>query len=361
MEEEGGFNEKKRQKIEIKNWADLDEEPLKLIIKKLWFLDQVRSSLVCKNWHAKAKRIGPSCSLPWLFSYNWIKKKPYQTITLETLLHDPFSQKSYRVRKSMWQSGMIFGGDAEPVFSKNGWVLFVKKLSHDTTFFSYNPFANRVIRLPSLKQDIDVAIFAGNPCSPDCLFFVSYRDRGKVCIGTCKLDDKNWITWMVDLDFNKRMASAVYSEEKGEFYCLFNGGILASISFSEKSSISTILLAKCPGIEEYQNYLVEYDGQLLLVVGSFRLTVLRFDWNQMNWIDQDSLGNGAIFLNSTGFCASAVSAVDAIGLEDNICFGDQRYFEMNTRENYFSKAHYSLADWTFGRRFWIQLPPFIAN
>ncbi|CAK7340794.1 unnamed protein product [Dovyalis caffra] len=253
---------RKKKKMEGA-WANLPEDLLVTVFSRMAFLDQIRSRAVCKNWKQLTKDIKPVDKLP---------------------MH----------RKYV---------GAEVCDSKDGWVLFRKHRVDTTFFFAHSPFSNEIVELPNnLGRDFrkGKATFSSSPTSPDCVFFAAKHPH----ISICRRGDQVWTeinTSSIDRFYEARDLAFL----NGNFYCLLRGGALISWKVA-RQRWHRYDTKKAPCFHTGKDCLIESDGQLLRLKyarndDKYWCQLSRFDFSQENWVEEESLGDRAVFVNSRSF------------------------------------------------------------
>ncbi|OMO88768.1 hypothetical protein COLO4_20081 [Corchorus olitorius] len=181
--------------MESRPWYDLPVEILNLIQSRLPVAEQIRFRIVCKSWHlVEAHHF--ERNLPWVLCHFWDDSGP------NCSFHIPSPNQTHilsdHVMEYLWDAGICA--------SKHGWLLLQQ--SNETFFF--NPFSNKVIKLPSMHISFNRATFSSTPTSPDCICFAigSSKSSDKILISTCSPGDLKWR--IVTLDgFNKAVEDVV--------------------------------------------------------------------------------------------------------------------------------------------------------
>ncbi|XP_027103274.1 F-box protein At3g56470-like [Coffea arabica] len=320
-------------------WAGLPEDLFRTILEKLSIGDLVRSSAVCKDWWDKSKGIRRKSSPPWIF---YLERGLY---LVQPKLFDPCSRESYDLKTANRTKIFDFIDAAKLCASKKGWLLFARKVEVpcETLFLVYSPISNDYFWLPTLTyHHSDVATFSTNPTAPDCVFFISYRHLGDTYIATYSSGKDNWSTQKVEFGYilyDQPISSVVYSEQKGEFYCVCVGGELAKFAIvgrrwdviTQNRRPLKELAAKTwqhqwlvPG--SIRHWLFQYEGQLLLVFlvrnlkdRKYMFSISYFDWSQNRWAVKDNVGNFAVMLSSLSSNSPSVLLSRVEDAEDCLC------------------------------------------
>lgn len=195
--------------------------------------------------------------LPWVVSYDYDKGN--------AKLFDPSTERTY-VAKSLPSGSAL----AE---SKNGWILFSKRISDRILFFFYSPFRNKIIELPTIKQEIYYtrnskskrckarATFSSNPTSPDCMVMVmSRKGIGGMKVQIYRFADKSWKTVRSD-SLGGELFQIVHSGIF--FYFVFSNGAMQSFDIDKEEW--RLLPGKVELGEYYGHQLISsFNGDLLL-------------------------------------------------------------------------------------------------
>ncbi|XP_062005537.1 F-box/kelch-repeat protein At1g57790-like [Rosa rugosa] len=361
------------------SWSVLPTDLLSLVLNLVSFHDLVRLTAVCKSWRQPVldglQRRHPN--LPWIISFDNGKFRKLD-------LCDPWLKKSYSLVKTIRRDGvkkLLLGTSAHA--SKYGWLLLSKQevKSHGSSSISYlfyNPFCNKIIKLPPLYLSKDKhaskAMFSTTPTAPDCVIFVLsqvFVTREKKVIymlSTCK--DKKWTSFLTTDGWGgSYVQDAVHMD--GKFYCVFNQ--LYRSYF--KLGIFNVALQEW-SIEQYywpegwfmqnrsMHYLIEFDGELFLVTTpcSFSWKIWQFDRSRKTWTRTKSLGDRVLFLNHMPSSPSSMAAVgEAMEFANMIVhLGRSGYKTFTCKDDQGDWTHHQTRDWY--RRpehsFWIDSPNF---
>ncbi|KAM7511747.1 hypothetical protein LguiB_010622 [Lonicera macranthoides] len=338
------------EEFESRAWNNLPTDILSEIIGRLHFRDRIRFRATCKSWQlAQCDR--PASKLPWLLTHNWNWDKNGYILSI-CKYHDPSTNQTFTNTHKIEDESLtdIFG--ASVCASKYGWLL----LQRSCNTFLYSPYTKEIVKLPNLEITFNRSTFSSNPNSPDCIFFAlqSSKSSPMLRISICQRGDLEWKTHTFD-GFRRVIEDVVYSN--GVFYCVFSGGVLGAFFGHLEWKLLTNM-EPITGISiRYRLQMVVSDGEILLVCPSTCLHIFRFDWSLMGWVEQDRLGNKALFLGCTSF--SIVAEEEILDLKDKIYYhGDTAcFYSLETRLSQLSDFYPRVTPGE-GERIWINPPQF---
>ncbi|KAK9291550.1 hypothetical protein L1049_019498 [Liquidambar formosana] len=324
-------------------------------MERLHWGDRICVSAVCKRWFLPIDGIQRLDKLPWMMSYNHIityDSKIYSVCKLA----DPSNKKNHFVEDDVKgkRHRKIFVG-AKACASKQGWVLFARKINErQTYFFVFSPFTDEVIKLPVLEWRYDKIAFSSTPISADCVFLALMVHSDYILISTCRPGDKKWKKFsFVSAIFSRNLPILDITYADGIFYFVFQKGVLGAFNMAQQDC-SLLSDKRHWDICGDRTHFIASDGDLLLVV---RCVVRKFDWSQMDWIEQNSLGNRVLFLGPSSFSIPAVG--EASEFADCIFFEGYNRLKRYSlkREAYESCETYRWIPNEGLEKIWIELPP----
>ncbi|TXG65529.1 hypothetical protein EZV62_006804 [Acer yangbiense] len=296
-------NKPEEPKTERPLWSTLPVDMLISILERLRYADQIRFRAVCKGWRSDTYGFKRENKLPWLMTWKWpieedgsfasLRKEEDGSITTWYNLYDPI-----RKQKSIVESTQdtIFVG-SEFCDAKDGWVLFSKRedlnTGKTTSFFFYNPFTTKIIKLARSYLKVTAASFTTTPDSPDCLIFTySKFSRTTSSVGTYSPRRKTWKR-IYFAGYHGSIQSIIYIE--GVFYCAFSHNVMGSFNLATKEwKTYGYPMRICRG--PYIKYLIDFDGMLLLAYYPYynghRCSLYLFD--DFNWCETENLDNGLL-------------------------------------------------------------------
>ncbi|KAF9625557.1 hypothetical protein IFM89_024330 [Coptis chinensis] len=294
-----------KKKRESAQWSSLPLDLMEKIMRCLFYTDHIRLRAVCKDW-CSMYEVSPLKQLPLLMAFN---EDSWSTCKL----FDPLYKKTYTISiDDTHLKGKSFNS-IQVHACKNGWFL----LSHsdDPTYkqlFLFSPFCNdRIIDLPRLDSNFQIATFSTNPTDPDCVFFVlsSQPSSSMVKISICRCNDKTWIDINKVLWCSSSLAcfvNVVYME--GTFYCSTTSGTVIAYTLAQQK-LRVPVHELLGGISE--TYLVSCDGEILLIgLYSYNNTslnaphqqIFKLDISNLSWTRIRSLGDRVLFLGGSDAC-----------------------------------------------------------
>ncbi|KAK2640457.1 hypothetical protein Ddye_028252 [Dipteronia dyeriana] len=295
-------------KIERPLWSTLPVDMLISILERLRYEDRIRFHAVCKGWRSDTYGFKRENKLPWLMTWNWedclfasLRNQADGSITTWCNLYDPIRKQKTIVERTQ---AAIFVG-SEFCDAKDGWVLFSKRevlnTGKTTSFFFYNPFTTRIIKLSRSYLKVTAASFTTTPDSPDCLIFTySKFSRTTTSLGTYSPRRKTWKR-IYFAGYHGRIQSLIYIE--GVFYCAFARNVMGSFNLVTKEWKTYRYPMRICSASYTDKYLLDFDGMLLLASDLYhnghRWSLYLFD--DFNWRETENLDNGlllASFINA---------------------------------------------------------------
>lgn len=206
--------------------------------------------------------------------------------------------------------------------SKFSWLLLSKRNPSNILYFLYNPFTNNVKTLPILdgfcpNYNDQEATFSGSPTSRNCVFFVCTRIKyNKLGINTYHDGDGTWRSKVIKGDFKTPVKSLLCTENGDFLYCVFECGKLGIFSTKNQGWNFLVNSPLWSLVRYMRMHLVESDGQVLLAKPDPQYhyyyyhsrrhyywkdfwKVFRFDEDEKDWIEEESLGDRTLFLGCT--------------------------------------------------------------
>ncbi|XP_043698345.1 putative F-box protein At5g66830 [Telopea speciosissima] len=395
LKKEGEENKEEVERKETDKWSwGLPKEILRMILERLAFPDNLRFAAVCVPWKRVTMERNQMRKYPWvMFSYT------HQTKVLS--FFSLSESRVYHVNIPWIEARQCLG-------SCQGWILASNPSPRDC--FLFNPFSREApIELPYLdiwagkstycwhsQNFFHKVILSSSPTDPDCLVLAIMDSCG---LAYCKLGDSKWVVFkdIEEDDFGEDVVfynGQVYALSENdhqlmvldmedpvlsgdEDFDLFPSPDEAFALYPRKEDINVCpfmeIVDQEPLFEDasfYQNYLVQSQGNLLLVSRIYRhatgslddrdfftrcecgrkmfprrhLQTIRFlvyklvecnpessdDSNfRYNWVKQSRLGDDQVLFLGRGLCQS-LSTVDCPGLKGNtIYFTDDGKLVLN--------------------------------
>ncbi|KAJ4761102.1 F-box protein family-like [Rhynchospora pubera] len=184
--------EKNKERCKIDNsrtWTDMPIELMQLLVPRLYLVDCVRLSSLCKAWNSLSNLIQDAM---YCIDLKWLG----------------------------------FGEDLTFLYSKDGWVLASKE---DNSLFLINPLRREcVISLPKLNTccRFKPLAFSSAPTSPDCVVVIAEFEGEHIAeVSTWSPGEEQWSTtsFQDEIGYNV-LCNPVFT--RGEFYWYSNGGEL---------------------------------------------------------------------------------------------------------------------------------------
>ncbi|XP_058079807.1 F-box protein At4g00893-like [Magnolia sinica] len=316
---------KKTEIVEYRPWSDLPINIVELIVSHLFRADFVHLTSSCRSWRSIAPprlitKRHPSLltshglpflrnHLPWLMYFG----KDHGMCSFL----DPLYNERYFINIPELSGSTICS-------CKDGWVLY----RGNRSVFLFNPFIKARIELPDLEyKHFDCITFSSTPTSSDSTIFAIQHLTTSASIWICCRGDRYWTEYFFysNLPFSISYSNPVFKDEV--FSVLGHNGVLGV--FDPKLITWTILakpkplkFCNCQSIPRYEweNYLVESRGELLMVVIGFFGTpihVFRLEPSEMEWVKIETLEDGMLFVSRW---TSLSSTALAKGMENKIHF-----------------------------------------
>jgi hypothetical protein len=303
--------EEEDKNIAERQWCDLHTDLLQLLVPKIPFIDFLHVKAVCKQWNSIAGPIQDAKVSPLLMTTRPGRAKDLVEV------YDPVSEKKYRIRVRIPDSGLRSQGSQLLHFTKNGWVIMSR--GDDHMFFLVNPFKNYpdggdVIALPRLELlglGLKGLSFSSVPGSPDFVVLAAGTtpDGKVVIINTWRIGDKDWKEECLgddDVPFLMASHSPVFLD--GVFYFLDINGRLGVVDPNEEEMEWNVLEKpdqpirgsnKMHLLEWDYNYLVKWKGDLITIIreidngGSVKM--FKLDRSEMVWSELEGMEEVALF------------------------------------------------------------------
>ncbi|XP_074345206.1 F-box/kelch-repeat protein At1g57790-like [Apium graveolens] len=304
-------------------WSELSLDILGEIKKRLYLLDHVRFSSVCKSWLA-AQHAKRACDvLPWLLLLDTNRRKVsyymYQPLAFHS---NPVFSHDFYISRILDVSFLRF---PYYITYHHGWLLIFAQNNTYSYFLVFSLATNKVIQLPPLNCG-DHKLFAAvstNPSSPDCVF-LAFRilDHNKWHISTFRHGDEHWTStvfmgWF-DIPDLPRVKDAVFI--RGVFYFLFSNGRIGSYEDAAvdlKVRYYSHNMSNLQDINRKFHKLFVLDQELVVTYydeNPHKLCIRRFDWSEKNWFPLKSLGDRSVFLSKHSV---VVDAINSYGVSAN--------------------------------------------
>ncbi|KAK3200279.1 hypothetical protein Dsin_023694 [Dipteronia sinensis] len=303
-------------KTERPLWSNLPVDMLISILERLRYTDQIRFRAVCKGWRSDTYGFKRENKLPWLMTWKWpieedgsfasLRNEEDGSITTWCNLYDPIRKQKTIVESTQ---AAIFVG-SEFCDAKDGWVLFSKRedlmnTGKTTSFFFYNPFTTKIIKLARSYLKVTAASFTTTPDSPDCLIFTySKYSRTTTSIGTYSPRKKTWKR-IYFAGYHGSIHMLIYIE--GVFYCAFYNRVMGSFNLATQEWKTYRYPTRICSAPYSEKYLIDFDGMLLLASYAYDESRLGKRWSlylfdDFNWCETENLDNGLLLTS----CKNAV-------------------------------------------------------
>ncbi|TXG49583.1 hypothetical protein EZV62_025458 [Acer yangbiense] len=303
--------------MEQVQWYDLPVEILHIIFHKLKDPSDIyRCGLVCVLWKSVAKTVLPHCLL--LSNVDVFKDETGRSHSKASLN----KQSCVLLNTQTSETHEISLPEVEGRWfcsSSFGWLLTIGfKTPHKLRLL--NPFTSDQIELPSAREFIRPdhlrVITSSSPLDPKCLVLAARGYYGELAF--CRPGDESWTRVQFCDSFDCFCSDAIFYKDK--FYAVGYSGDLFRISsniipIAAKLPLQPIRLAKANQLRKF-NYLVELDGNLLLVARygnhissyvTFVFEVYELNCVEKQWIKVKSIGNNAILLGINSSISLRVS------------------------------------------------------
>ncbi|KAM7267121.1 hypothetical protein ACFE04_009287 [Oxalis oulophora] len=336
-------------------WSDIPEDILCSIYARLPIMEVIVSNSVCKSWQsmvgARLDGIQFPSQVPWLMLAEENNKHGLSSSSTGLRSFVDLSSKNiFELYVPETTNRKCFGVGF-------GWLLTIDihlqmdlfhpltrrkiNLPHYSTFEKYNPQYDNEIKEPT-NIHFQKAIVTADPWDPkvqdfnqDCIIMVIYAYGSPAF---AKLGDKTWTD--VQLDYPHQYDVVYY---KSQFYFI-NGYDVLAYKMDGDQPPSTNHIVRIP--THSHNYLVESEGELLLIFRSFEnnrptevphlttsfevLRLIKIGKHGYELEEVKTLGNRSLFL---GYSASfSLSATDLNGYR-----GDCIYFTDDLLNRFFGK------------------------
>ncbi|XP_051149146.1 F-box/kelch-repeat protein At1g57790-like isoform X2 [Andrographis paniculata] len=349
----GSNNRVSNETAEQEARSDLSKEVLELILSRLSLIDNIRASVVCKNWLAAAVSVRKINKIPWPMDIperSWF-----------------FSFYDLTQGKTHW---LTLPGlrPAAIYYVKYGWLL---SFDHYTCrLFFTNPYTRTEIECPKLEGNWNKVAFSAPPTLPSCIVFtVDEVTPDSVAIHTCHPGDKEWTTMVCEN--NRNFCCSLYNRIvvcNGIFYSLSTTGWVG-VYHTEQCSWKVLPISppnclEIPPVGDWwkQRFLAEYDGEIVAVYAQIGVVaaVYRLDEVHGFWEKIEDL-NGRTFFAS--LVTSYIKADLPGKMGDNIYFPRVQFhkqhrimYSMRKRRYYPGVKAFDLSDESLLTNFWIDSP-----
>ncbi|KAI3464673.1 hypothetical protein Pfo_021336 [Paulownia fortunei] len=290
----------------MRNWADLPEELLSLILSNLFAKDRHTFNLVCRSWNAA------SAASPYRHSHCLM-----------------FYQTSEHLWKFFQYNNFFYMDipeldNAEILCSKYGWLLISRD---DYTLFFFDPFNKQKIELPTTSDySYNTITFFHPPTSPDCIIvgIAAKTWCEDVQIGVLKHGEVDWQSYTYRSKFLVSLGAPVL--HCGLLYFLDVKGNVATFNISGqghescwdvntrcltprrlRNNIKQHFLFKVKGEEALFAVFVGHDER--------KVNVYRLLEPEMQWELVEDLGDKVLYLSHTscfGYTARSKSMANKI-------------------------------------------------
>ncbi|KAG8378137.1 hypothetical protein BUALT_Bualt08G0106800 [Buddleja alternifolia] len=335
----------------MKNWADLSEELLNLILSNLFGKDRHSFGLVCKSWSAAAEvspyRHGPCLMFDGKKTGKW---KFFQYNRIFSMIDFPQLD------------------DAEIVCSKHGWLL----MSHDySILFFFDPFNNRSINIHHrIDFPYEIICFFNSPTSSDCTIIGISGTRGYspyVYIGVLRKGEDKWNRYEYNCNTGFVLAVSTPILHRGWLYCLDVKGNVGTLNINKHGhdQSSWIVYTKCLLPARFRNktrqhfFIKHHEEETIFAVfvahDERKANVFRLLEPDMKWELVEDLGDKRLFVSRT---SSLIETAPLKSMANKIYFpmlkdDDGVYYSLDTRKYHSyegglsSKKSYGLKELNF--------------
>lgn len=297
-----------------------------LILSRLSFKDNIRSSTVCKTWGDIAASVRVKSRRCWLMYYD-----PFQDKGVSYGFFDPVEKK-----KTKEMNLPELSKSSRILCSKDGWLLMQDSLSLLADMYFFNPFTRERIDLPrcitlQLLHNTHFA-FSCAPTMKSCFVFgISYSSSAvAVTIYTWRLGATTWL----HEDFPNLFPS--YFRHNGNILYLDGLFYMASETalgvFDPTARTWNVLpVQPIPKTRRTIRWMTEYKGHIFLVdASSLEPMVYRLNRLESVWEKKETLDGSSIFL-SDGSCMMTYGLT---GSMSNILYFWSRYINERRSTKY---------------------------
>ncbi|KAJ8616402.1 hypothetical protein MRB53_035774 [Persea americana] len=298
----------------VESWSDLHEDLLQLILIRSDLREHHSVQLVCERWRAAVKQLN-KCIYFLLLKCN-------NCHIHSNVLVSPSDDRLYRLK-----SPETFN-EIQCLGSSHGWFLVIQN-----TIFLLNPFTGSRINLPPWDSAESIYHFklSSAPTDPNCI--VTMLEESEPSFIFCRIGDDEW----TKVEISPEEPPSDILVFRGKFYLLFSQlhATLPTTTTRTKHLREEILMIPFPhesfsGSMSMISYLVESDGNLLLVVKGYRMSsfqygrtadsfaVFKLDLSTFSWVKMRKIGGQVLFLSHSN---KKISLFHRPKEEDDRCLG----------------------------------------
>ncbi|KAL3536103.1 hypothetical protein ACH5RR_004564 [Cinchona calisaya] len=308
--------DKEKKPDDQQAWLELPKDLLELIFSRLTLSENIRASVVCKQWLAVAISVRVVNKPPWLIFF------PKSGALVE--FYDPLQRQFYSVELPEL-------ADSRVCYSKDGWLLVYRPRTQRVMFV--NPYTRELIKLPKLELTYQLVAFSAPPTSSCCVVFtVEHVSATFIAISTCSPGATEWTTvnYRNDLPF----VSSIWNKLvfcNGKFHCLSLTGWLGVYDAENRSWVVHVLpRPKYPENFFVKNwwknkFMAEHNGEIFVIYTSSEVNpvVYKLDQEIKNWVEVNTLGGLTIFASFF----SSHARTDLLGsMRNSVYFSKVRYY-----------------------------------
>ncbi|KAG7656938.1 F-box domain, partial [Arabidopsis suecica] len=295
LENNSGTSEECKGEM-LKEDLFLPSDLVRLILSRLSFKDNIRSSTVCKAWGDIAASVRVKSRRCWLLYHD-----AFQDKGVSYGFFDPVEKKKTKemnLPELSKSSGILY--------SKDGWLLMNDSLSLIADMYFFNPFTRERIDLPRNRIMESVHTNFAFSCAPtkkSCLVFGINNIFSSLAIKI-----STWrpgaTTWLHE-DFPnlfpsyfRRLGNILYSD--GLFYTASETAL--GVFDPTAHTWNVLPVQPIPMAPRSIRWMTEYEGHIFLVdASSLEPMVYRLNRLESVWEKKETLDGSSIFL-SDGSC-----------------------------------------------------------
>lgn len=320
-------------------WSELPLDTLGEIKKRLFWVDHVRFSSVCKSWMAAQHKKRAGDIFPWLVLFDHDDGCRLSYYMLEPSGSGVELNFSHDLVLSQTSAASLFQISYH-ITCHSRWLL----ISTDDKQCLYSYFSlfslatHKVIQLPRLNWLVArtslrfLTAVSTNPTDPDCVFLALHISKDNCWrISTFKHGHTQWTTRVYPQNEVRDVKDVVFIQ--GVFYFLFSGGRLGSYEVANMKLNVDYYSNTNNTLQHIRKFfkLFVLDEELVVVYYPYRtdpqeLFTRRFDWSQKDWCPIFSLGERSVFLSKH---SAFVDATNSYGVPLHTCDirggGDRNY------------------------------------
>ncbi|XP_027072796.1 F-box/kelch-repeat protein At1g57790-like [Coffea eugenioides] len=297
-------------------WLELPEDLLEMIISRLTLSENIRASVVCKQWLAVAISVRVVNKPPWLMFF------PKYGDLVE--FYDPLHRTFYTLELPELVGSKV-------CYSKDGWLLIYKTSTNRLMFV--NPYTRELIKLPKLELTYQIVAFSAAPTSSCCIVFtIKHISPTIIAISTCHPRAAEWTT----INYRNRLpfVSSIWNKLVfcgGKFYCLSLTGWLGVYDPEKRSWVVHVLPPpKCPENFFVKNwwkskFMAEHNGEIFVIYTSSEVNPVMYKLDQAikEWVEVKTLGGLSIFASFL----SSHAKIDLLGtMRNSVYFSKVRFY-----------------------------------